>query len=104
MYVMSVSSQISFRTRQPAACVLQREQDELKKKIDVLQEFVTANVSILPPFSPSKDQFISYAAVAATKQDGVSIPEPVIQGKVPFIPVKNGARRTNNKSYLPRKR
>ena len=44
---------------------------------------------------------MSYAAVAATKQNTVSLPERVIQGKVLFVPVRNGAQRINNKSFLP---
>ena len=43
---------------------------------------------------------MSYAAVAATKHDAVSLPERVIREEVPFIPVGNGARRTNNKSFI----
>ena len=82
-------------------CALQREHDELKKTFDVLQGYVTANVGILPTYSPPTDQSTSYAAVAATKHDAVSLPECVIPGKVSFIQVRNGARRTNNKSFLP---
>ena len=77
-------------------CVLQREHDELKKKIHVLQEFVTANLGILPP----TDQSTNHTAIAATKKDIVSLLKRVLQGEVPFIPVGNGARRTNNKSFL----
>ncbi|ORD93318.1 hypothetical protein ECANGB1_208 [Enterospora canceri] len=82
-------------------CFLQKENDELKKKFDILQEFVTANVGILPPLSPSTEQATSYAAVAARQNDAPSLPERVIQGEVPFTPVRNGARQINKKSFLP---
>ena len=49
MYVMGVSPQISFQTRQHAVCVLQKEHNELKKIIYVLQEFVTSNVEVFSP-------------------------------------------------------
>ena len=52
---------------------------------------VTANVGILHPLSPSKDQTTSYAAVTARQHDAASLPERVIQGEVPFTPVRNGA-------------
>ena len=80
-------------------CFLQKENDELKKKNDILQEFVTANVGILPPLSPSTEQVTSYAAVAARQNDAPSLPEQV--GKeVPFTPVRNGARQIIKKNVL----
>ena len=81
-------------------CFLQKENDKFKKKFDILQEFVTANVEILPPVSPSTEQAISYAAVAAIQHDAASLPECVIQGEVPFIPVRNGAQRISKKIFL----
>ena len=57
---------------------MQKEHNELKKKIDVLQEFVTANVGILPPLSPSTDQSASSAAVTAMKHDATSLLDRVI--------------------------
>ena len=48
-------------------CVLQKEHHELTKIIYVLQEFVTANVGILSPFSTV--QLKSYAAIAAMKKN-----------------------------------
>ena len=103
MSVMDASLQISFQIRQSAVCVFYgRKMMNLRKKIDILQEFVTANVGILPPLSPSTDQATSYAAVAARQHDAASLPERVIQEEVPFTPVRNGARQINKKkiSYL----
>ena len=54
-------------------------------------KFVTLNASVLPPIFSPIDQSKSYATVVATKQD-VSLFEHVIQGKVPFTPVRNGVR------------
>ena len=73
----------------------------LWKKIDVLLGFVTANIGILSPFSPTTDQTKSYAAVADSKQVAVSLPRRVIQGELPFILIRNGWWRTSNKSFLP---
>ena len=79
---------------------LQKENYELNIKFDILKEFITANVGIRPPLSPSTEQAISYAAVAARQHDAICLPEHVIQWKVPFTPVRNGARIINKKIFL----
>ena len=74
-------------------CVLQKEYNELKKKIRVLQDFVTPKVRVLPPiFFFTTDQSLNYTVVAVlSNQATVS---------VPFTSVRRVDCQNNNKQFL----
>ena len=79
-----------------------KKYEELARKYDVLQEFVTNNIGCVP------ESVRTYANVLSSDRPATNeaatneaTPAPTTQQEVPFTQVKNGARPVNKKQFLP---